>query len=74
MSDSLQLTIVYEEGEDGWTISSIPEVPGTMSQGRTRQEARANVIDALQLMLRPEPGQEDSQSSDREPLTLTIAG
>ncbi len=74
MSDSLQLTIVYEEGEDGWIISSIPEVPGTMSQGRTRQEARANVIDALQLMLRPEPGQEDSQSPDREPLTLTIAG
>lgn len=74
MSDSLQLTIVYEEGDDGWVISSIPEVPGAMSQGRTRQEARANVIDALQLMLSPAPRQGDSQSADREPLTLTIAG
>ncbi len=74
MSDSLQLTIVYEEGDDGWIISSVPEVPGTMSQGRTREEARANVIDALQLMLSPEPGQGERQSADREPLTLTIAG
>jgi len=74
MNDSLQLTVVYEEGDDGWIISSIPEVPGTMSQGRTRQEARANVIDALQLMLSPEPGQDERQPADREPLTLTIAG
>lgn len=74
MSDSLELTIVYEDGDDGWIVSSIPEVPGTMSQGRTRQEARANVIDALQLMLSPEPGQDARLSSDREPLTLTIAG
>jgi predicted RNase H-like HicB family nuclease len=74
MSESLQLTIVYEDGDDGWIISSIPEVPGTMSQGRTRQEARANVIDALQLMLSPEPGQDARLSGDRERLTLTIAG
>jgi len=74
MSDSLQLTIVYEQGDDGWVIASIPEVPGAMSQGKTREEARANVIDALQLMLSPEPGHDDSQSVDREPLTLTIGG
>ncbi len=74
MSDSVHLTIVYEAGDDGWIVSSIPEVPGTMSQGRTRQEARANVIDALQLMLSPEPGQDERESADREPLTLTIAG
>jgi predicted RNase H-like HicB family nuclease len=74
MSDSLQLTIVYEPGGEGWIIATIPEVPGTMSQGRTREEARANVIDALQLMLSPEPGHEGEASDDREPLTLTIAG
>ena len=65
MSDSLQLTIVYEEGDDGWIICSVPEVPGTMSQGRTRQEARANVIDALQLMLSPEPGARARRTSVR---------
>ncbi len=74
MSDSLQLTIVFEHGDDGWVIASIPEVPGAMSQGRTRDEARANVIDALQLMLSPEPGHDELTSADREPLTLTIGG
>jgi predicted RNase H-like HicB family nuclease len=73
MSDSLQLTIVYEQGDDGWVIASIPEVPGAMSQGRTRDEARANVIDALQLILSPEPRHDELTSADREPLTLTIA-
>jgi predicted RNase H-like HicB family nuclease len=47
MSKSLQVTIVYEPGEEGWIVASIPEVPGANSQGRTREEARANVIDAL---------------------------
>ena len=56
MVDTLNLTIVYEPDEDGWITVSIPEVPGVLSQGRTREEARENVIDALALMLSPEPG------------------
>ena len=34
MSESLRVTIVYEHGEDGWIVASIPEVPGANSQGR----------------------------------------
>jgi predicted RNase H-like HicB family nuclease len=70
--EQLDLTIVYEPGEDGWTIASIPEVAGVHSQGRTREEARANVIDALRLMLSPEPRSSDDQR-EREALHLTIA-
>ena len=70
MSEALELTIRFEPGQDGWIIASIPEVPGALSQGRTREEARANVIDALRLMLTPEP---DAPPSDSEPLQLTIA-
>lgn len=55
MSGSVEPTIVYEEDEDGWIVASIPEVAGVFSQGRTRDEARANVLDALQLMTSPEP-------------------
>lgn len=51
MSESLQVTIVFEDGEDGWIVASIPEVPGAHSQGRTREEARANVVDALRAIL-----------------------
>jgi predicted RNase H-like HicB family nuclease len=32
-----------------------PGGPGVFSQGRTRDDARANVLDALQLMTSPEP-------------------
>ena len=71
MSEHVDLTIVYEPGEDGWVIASIPEVSGVFSQGRTREEARANVIDALRLMLSPEPASEDDRR-EREPLHLTI--
>ncbi len=72
MSEQLNLTIVYEPGENGWTIASIPQVAGVFSQGRTREEARANVIDALRLMLSPEPTSADDQR-ERERLQLTIA-
>jgi predicted RNase H-like HicB family nuclease len=69
VSETLQVTIRFEAGEDGWILASIPEVPGALSQGRTRAEARENVIDALRLMLTPEP---DATPTDSEPLALTI--
>jgi predicted RNase H-like HicB family nuclease len=59
--ERLDLTIVYESGEDGWILASIPEVPGVLTQGRTRDEARENVIDALRLILSPQPRSADDQ-------------
>lgn len=41
------LTIIYEKGEDGYWIATIPEIPGAFSQGKTQAEARENVIDAM---------------------------
>jgi hypothetical protein len=41
---------------------------GLLSQGRTREEARANVLDALRLLLSPEPG----ERGESESLELTI--
>jgi predicted RNase H-like HicB family nuclease len=74
VSASLQVTILYEQGEDGWIVASIPEVPGANSQGRTRDEARANVIDALRgiLELRFGAHPEVGEGTDSEPLELVI--
>ena len=74
MSESLVVTIVYEPGEEGWVVASIPEVPGAHSQGRTREDARANVIDALRgiLELRFGGHPEVSEGTDSEPLELVI--
>jgi predicted RNase H-like HicB family nuclease len=68
----LDLTIVYEDGEEGWILASIPAVPGVHTQGRTREEARENVLDALALMLSPEPP-EAGDERDRELLRLKVS-
>ena len=75
MSESLHLTIVYEPGEDGWVVASIPEVPGANSQGRTREEARTNVVDALLGVLELRFGEHATaeRAPDSESLELVIA-
>jgi predicted RNase H-like HicB family nuclease len=75
MSESLRLTIVYEQGDDGWIVASVPEVPGAVSQGRTRHEARTNVIDALHGILELRFGEHalSDPAADSESLELVIA-
>lgn len=46
-----EFTIIFETGDDGWWIATIPEVPGASSQGRTKEEARENVLDALSELM-----------------------
>jgi predicted RNase H-like HicB family nuclease len=74
MSKSLRVTIVFEQGENGWIVASIPEVPGAHSQGRTREETRANGIDALRgiLELRFGGHPDAGTASDSESLELLI--
>jgi predicted RNase H-like HicB family nuclease len=56
MSESLRFTVRYEDAGEGWVTAQVVEVPGAISQGRGREEARENVVDALRLILSPEPG------------------
>ena len=71
MSDTLRLTITYDElDEDGWIVARVVQVPGAISQGRTREEAPENVIDALRLMLAPD---DDTDVAGSEPLELIFA-
>lgn len=46
----MKLTIVITKGED-FFVSSIKEIPAVLSQGTTVEEAKANVLDALELYL-----------------------
>ena len=45
-----QLTAVYEQ-RDKWIIAYLEEIPGVNTQGRTMEEARANLEDALNEFL-----------------------
>ena len=74
MSETLQLTVRFEDVGEGWVLATIPEVPGAISQGRTREEARSNVIDALRVVLTPDEQLAGERiDADAEPLELTIA-
>jgi predicted RNase H-like HicB family nuclease len=74
VSDELHLTIHYSDAGDGWVMAQIAEIPGAISQGATREEARANVLDALELLLTPDENLTgEAQRDDSESLTLTIA-
>jgi predicted RNase H-like HicB family nuclease len=75
MAASVDFTIAFEPpDEDGWIVARVLEVPGAMSQGRTREEARENVLDALQTVLTPDEeltGQ--APPADREHMRFTAA-
>lgn len=55
MATSVDFTIAFDEpDEEGWIVARVLEVPGALSQGRTREEARVNVLDALRTVLTPD--------------------
>ena len=69
----MKLTAVFEPAEEGGYVCWLEEMPCVQSQGETVEEARANLIDALQLSLdylREKARQESSPRSLREPLEV----
>lgn len=65
VSEFLRFTVEYEPpDETGAIVARVREVPSALSFGHTREEARANVLDALKLMLSPESGTSDEDTLD----------
>jgi predicted RNase H-like HicB family nuclease len=75
MEASVDFTIAFDSpDEGGWIVARVLEVPGAISQGRTREEARENVLDALQAVLTPdEELAGEVAEADREHLRFTAA-
>ena len=47
----MEYRIVLKKGLDGYYVAQCLEVPGAISQGRTKAEAIRNAKEALQLVL-----------------------
>jgi predicted RNase H-like HicB family nuclease len=75
MEASVDFTISFDSPDEaGWIVVRVLEVPGAVSQGRTRKEARENVLDALQTVLTPdEELTGEAVKADREHLRFTAA-
>lgn len=44
----MKLKILISEGEDGWFVVECPSIPGCISQGKTVEEALANIKEAIE--------------------------
>lgn len=47
----ITFTAIYEEAEEGGYIGYIAELPGANTQGETLEETRANLLEAMQMIL-----------------------
>jgi len=48
MVDMSRQVLLYP-GEDGYVVAEVPSLPGCLSQGKTRDEALANIREAISL-------------------------
>jgi len=51
MKTNMKLTAVFVPDEEGGFIAYIEEIPGVNTQGETLDEAKANILDALNLVM-----------------------
>lgn len=47
----MKLPITIYTDEDGWYVVECPVIPGCATQGRTEEEALANIREAIELCL-----------------------
>lgn len=44
----MKLHVLIEQDEAGYYVAEVPALPGCLSQGKTREEARANITEAIE--------------------------
>jgi predicted RNase H-like HicB family nuclease len=65
------LKVILEASEEGGFTVSVPSLPGCISEGETREEALANIREAIELYL--EPVEDDLPvTPDAELLEITL--
>ncbi len=49
----MRVLVVLEPSEEGGYTAVVPSLPGCISEGETRDEALANIREAIELYLEP---------------------
>jgi len=47
----LQFKVLIEQDDDGIYVASIPELPGCYTQGKTLEQVRTRIKEAIELVL-----------------------
>lgn len=66
----MKLKIVLEPSEEGGYTVYVPSLPGCVSEGDTKEEALANIREAIELYLEPT---EDDHISEEKAEVLELA-
>ena len=48
----MDFKVKLEKDEDGWIVTTVPSLPGYISQGKTEKEAIKNIKEAIELHLK----------------------
>lgn len=51
MAKKLQFKVLIEQDENNIYVASVPELPGCYTQGKTLEEARERIKEAIELVL-----------------------
>lgn len=62
----MELTLLIQKTDDGWYIGRLQEYPPVMSQGKTIDELKENVLDALKLYLEDQKADMDKENSKKK--------
>ena len=47
----LNFTTIIEQGEDGWYVATVPDIPGCYTQGRTIAQVLERIKEAIEVCL-----------------------
>lgn len=50
----LQFRVVIEQDENGWYVASVPDLVGCYTQGKTLEQVRQRIKEAIELVLESE--------------------
>jgi len=50
-SKQFNFTAIIEKSDDGWYVGQLEELPEVISQGKTMEELKQNLKDALDLVI-----------------------
>ncbi|MBS4027750.1 MAG: type II toxin-antitoxin system HicB family antitoxin [Ignavibacteriales bacterium] len=67
----MNIKVILEQGEDGYIVAHCPSLKSCWTQGKTKEEALANIKEAIELYLESSPLQLN-ESKNRTVYELAI--
>ena len=71
MNSNIGIVLIYDE-EYGGYVADVPQLPGCMSQGKTREEALANIHEAVELYIETLTSEEKNSLLETRPVGFEI--